>query len=100
MSDRGILLLYRRLTLIVFVTATPAVQQELRQSDIRIPMPSSFHIVDKTSETYQRLLHFLVAVKPDFFTRPDIRRPAIRQPLRRFIKSPVPAPGQGIVIDR
>ena len=39
----------------------------------------AFHIIYKSSKAYKRLLHFLVSVKPGFFTGANIRYPAISE---------------------
>ena len=78
MADGLVLLLHRRLALVIFVSAAAVVQQKFGQADIAVAMSLSFHVIDKTAKTHERLFHLLVPVEPGLLSRADIGYPAVR----------------------
>ena len=98
-ADGLVLLLDGRLALVVFRAAAPAIEQKFRELDVAVAVAAALHVVHETAEPHERLLHFLVAVEPFLFARPDVRHPAIRQFFRRIVKPLVLAAGKRVMID-
>jgi hypothetical protein len=53
----------------------------------------------KRPKAHERLLHFLVAVKPFFFARAEVGHPAVGQFLGGVVKAAILAFGEGVMVD-
>ena len=79
--------------------ALAGVEEELGQLDVGVAAAVAFHVVDKAAKADEGLLHFLVAVEPDFLARAEVGDPAIGQFLGGVIEARVLAAGHGVMVD-
>ena len=101
MTDRLVLLRHRQMALLVLGAVATTIEQEFRQRDVPISLPSAFHFVHKATESHQRLLHLLVTVEPLLLWGwTNVVGPAVAEFLRGVVQAIVLAISHRVVIDR